>query len=64
MNNYEEIYEEYCKRHPEDITSDFTLEDANEDYLEEIINDMNKIDSSNYGSLMAQQLIDSICDKM
>ncbi len=33
-----EIYEEYCKRHPEEITSDFILEeDGNEDYIEEII---------------------------
>ena len=70
MNNYEEylekhyleIYEEYCRRHPEEITSDFILEeDGNEDYIDEIINDMQcNIDSSNYNSLMAQQMIDSI----
>ena len=32
------IYEEYCKRHPEEITSDFILEeDGNEDYIDEIV---------------------------
>ena len=37
----EEIYEEYCKRHPEEITSDFMLfEDGNEDYIKEIIKDL------------------------
>lgn len=35
-----EIYEEYCKRHPEEITSDFMLEeDGNEDYIDEIVED-------------------------
>ena len=38
-----EIYEEYCKRHPEEITSDFMLEeDGNEDYINEIEFDMLK----------------------
>lgn len=38
---YLEVYEEYCKRHPEEITSDFILEeDGNEDYIDEIIKDL------------------------
>ena len=39
--HYLEIYEEYCKRHPEEITSDFDLiEDGNEDYIDEIVEDL------------------------
>lgn len=39
----EKVYEEYCKRHPEEITSDFMLEeDGNEDYIQEIIEDLEK----------------------
>ena len=35
------IYEEYCKRHPEEITSDFMLfEDGNQDYIDEIIEEL------------------------
>lgn len=35
------VYEEYCKRHPEEITSDFMLdEDGNEDYIKEIIEEL------------------------
>ena len=37
---YDDIYEVYCHKHPEEITSDFTLENANEGYLQEIIEDM------------------------
>ena len=63
---YDEIYEEYCKRHPEEITSDFMLEDGNEDYIEEIIKDLFlKIQSTiDYNDLMTIQLIDSIYEKM
>ena len=39
----EKVYEEYCKRHPEEIHSDFMLdEDGNEDYIAEIIEDLTK----------------------
>ena len=39
--HYDEIYEEYCNRHPEEITSDFMLEeDGNQDYINEIISDL------------------------
>ena len=39
--HYLEIYEEYCKRHPEEITSDFMLEeDGNWDYIDEIVEDL------------------------
>ena len=39
--HYDEIFEEYSKRHPEHITSDFILEeDGNWDYIEEIVNDL------------------------
>lgn len=35
---YQKVYEKYCELHPEEITSDFILEeDGNEDYIEEII---------------------------
>ena len=41
--HYLEIYEEYCKRYPEEITSDFILEeDGNPDYIDEIIEDLKK----------------------
>lgn len=39
--HYLEIYEEYCKRHPEEITSDFMLEeDGCEDAIEKIMEDL------------------------
>ena len=39
--HYLEIYEEYCNRHPEEITSDFMLEeDGCEDAIEEIMEDL------------------------
>lgn len=39
--HYLEIYGRYCIEHPEEINSDFILEeDANEDYLQEIIEEM------------------------
>lgn len=40
--HYDEIYEEYCKRHPEEIHSDFYLCDGNDDYIDEIIEDLLK----------------------
>ncbi len=37
-NHYQEIYEKYCELHPEEITSDFILEeDGKEEYIVEII---------------------------
>lgn len=45
---YLKLYEEYCKRHPEEITSDFILEeDGNEDYIDEIIGEMKNEQSNN-----------------
>lgn len=41
----EKVYEEYCNRHPEEITSDFMLEeDGNEYYIEEIMKDLKLVE--------------------
>ena len=65
---YDEIYEEYNKRHPEEIKNDEWLleEDGNENYIEEIIKDIcpRFKDSTDYNKAMTEQLIDSIYDKM
>ena len=65
---YDEIYEEYCKRHPEEVKNDEWIleQDGNEDYIEEIIQDLksrihNQADNN---KLMTEQLIDSIYEKM
>jgi CO dehydrogenase/acetyl-CoA synthase alpha subunit len=44
--HYEEIYERYCEEHPEEITSDFILEeDGNWDYIDEIIEELKNEDN-------------------